>query len=340
MADLSNTNTSKTVIWIVALITVFLAIITRCEQPNYLKFSSASSLELGSVAQMARSEMAMAYQPNQSVGSTQIVAIYEPSISIGIRQHFEENHNTFLTRMEKELSKPLVNIIYMKSRQWALQQVELLYPDSDYIKYEVTQELKDGGFFDQDGCDSESSIGMFFNHKQSPLIVISIECSWSDGKSQKLSKGYNTTVIHELVHFLQANWPEYELNRCELPLWFTEGQASFIATALTLKNDMPVFERARNDYLYYEMNGKLRDNEMISENIGEYGDGALAIEYLTGTYGWQKVRLLEQTAAKSSPNFCSKVTAMKHFASTFHDVFGKSLPAFYKDYKRYAESLL
>jgi hypothetical protein len=340
MNSSEQSNQASTVWWILICIVAMVWLLARCEPAESIKFRSDSSLKAGPVAEAAFAEVRNFYKETYVYDQDQYRTFYDPIIPQEVRDIFEENHLAFFKRVGFEIRRPLINIVYTDSKDWALQQIKTIYGANSSGTYNASLEFQDGAFFDQKPCSSKDAIGMFLDYWDTPLIVISIECGWSDGSSQKYQKGFSTTVIHELSHFLQANWDSYEQNSCRLPLWFSEGQANFIASSMSTKKGLPIFRAARNSYIDYDLNGKLHDNEFKSSDIGEYSDGALAIEYLVGTYGWQSVRDVENALAKMSPSLCSKVDAISYFNKAFLQTYGMNLEKFYEVYRKYALSLL
>ncbi|MFZ9308973.1 MAG: hypothetical protein ACO24W_02105 [Candidatus Nanopelagicales bacterium] len=339
MSTSRQSNQVSTVWWILSCIAALVWLLSRCEPAETIKFSSNSTLKTGPVAEAALSEVRDFYPDTNVYDQDQYRTFYDPAIPQEVRDIFEENHQTFFKRVEFEIRRPLINIIYTDSKDWALQQIKTMYGANSSGTYNASLEFQDGAFFDQKSCSSKDAIGIFLDYWDIPLIVVSVECGWSDGTSQKYQKGFSTTVIHELAHFLQSNWDSYEQNSCRLPLWFSEGQASFIASSMSKKNGSYIFQAARNTYISYDLNGRLQDNEFESSDVGEYSDGALAIEYLVGTYGWQSVRDVENALAKMSPSLCSKVDAISYFNRAFLQTYGMNLEKFYEVYRKYALSL-
>jgi hypothetical protein len=216
-----------------------------------------------------------------------------------------------------------------------------LLKDIAVLGYEsgLEEDVMPGGFFmDNLDCDSNGTIGMTYSdYWEDPAIVILANCGWEE-KGNDEYQIYDTDVFsHELVHVSQEEWfgMDHTYSYCFVPKWYSEGQAQFVSSLISTIDGTLDPKYFRTAWLDYLPDGNLTDDESYESDQGPYSDGAFAMEYLVGVYGWDMLAKLVDNLNIVKTSECEESDVDSRFSAAFEKTFNITLEKFYADVKPY-----
>ncbi|MCX6402606.1 MAG: hypothetical protein NT032_01485 [Actinobacteria bacterium] len=218
---------------------------------------------------------------------------------------------------------------------------DMLDMTPQYMVSSVNYDLSEEGVFGADPeCEIGGSVGVTYGEGWiRPRIFILTECGWakdSDGIYQLTDPD---VIAHEITHVAQDSWfgTSYYTWSCFVPKWFTEGQAQFVSAQIaTLDNNFD-HRLFRSYWIYWGPDSKLEPDEDYESMYGPYSDGAFAIEYLVGKYGWESFDRLVTKLQVIPVYECGDSDVHERFAEAFKITYGISLASFYKQIEGYID---
>jgi hypothetical protein len=216
-----------------------------------------------------------------------------------------------------------------------------LLEDVQYIDFDSGIEAdvaEDGFFMENKNCDSVGSAGMTYSeYWPETSIFILTECAWEEKANEEWQLIDPDIFSHELTHAAQESWfGEFNsYSWCFVPKWFAEGQAQFVSSRISSIDGTLDVDHFRTAWLDYEPNGLLDDDVTYEADRGPYSDGAFAIEYLVGKYGWDKFAKLIKKLDIRETSQCDVYDINSRFSGAFKQTYKISLKAFYDEAKEY-----
>ena len=198
--------------------------------------------------------------------------------------------------------------------------------------------MPDGFFMDNLNCDSNGSIGMTYSeYWDDPAIFILANCGWEEKKNGEYQIYDPDVISHELVHVAQEEWfgMDHTYSYCFVPKWYSEGQAQFVSALISTLDGTLDPKYFRSAWLDYLPDGNLTDDESYDSDQGPYSDGAFAIEYLVGVYGWDMLAKLIDNLNIVKTSECEASDVEERFSQAFEKTFTITLEKFYADVKPY-----
>lgn len=187
-------------------------------------------------------------------------------------------------------------------------------------------------------CEVEGSVGVAYDEGWfRPRIFILTECSWQEQSDGTWLLMDPEVIAHEISHVAQNYWfgSDFFTWSCFVPNWFTEGQPQFISAQIASLEGEFDYELFRKSWVYWDPDGNVKPHEDYESEYGQYSDGAFAIEYLVGKYGWEKIDLLV-TKLNIAPVYeCETSDIHERFSSAFKLTYGISLDKFYDEVADY-----
>ncbi len=216
---------------------------------------------------------------------------------------------------------------------------DMLYQTPASVKDSVLEELSDEGIFGLNkDCEWSGSVGVTYDEGWfRPRIFILTECSWEEQPDGSWLLMDPEVIAHEIAHVAQNYWfgSDFYTWSCFVPNWFTEGQPQFISAQIaTLEKEFD-YELFRESWVYWDPDTKLKPHEDYESEYGQYSDGAFAVEYLVGKYGWEKIETLVAKLNIFPVSSCETSDIHDRFASAFKITYGVSLERFYREIEDY-----
>ncbi|MEY2673214.1 MAG: Peptidase superfamily [Actinomycetota bacterium] len=217
---------------------------------------------------------------------------------------------------------------------------DLLAGEKGSDRYEgLLEDLGPDGVFGNDpNCFSPSTVGITYSNLwDDTYIYILAKCAWEKNSDDEWDLLDPDVFAHELVHAAQESWfgPKSEFFYCFMPNWFVEGQAQFVSSRISTVDGQLNPYLFRKLWLGWEPNGKLEDDESYESKLGPYSDGAFAIEYLVGKYGWKKLEKLVENLDIRERGDCGDSYVHERFNFAFRQTYKQSLKTFYREVRPY-----
>ncbi len=215
----------------------------------------------------------------------------------------------------------------------------LKYQEDEYWYSYLLEDLSEDGIFGSGSdCASESSVGITYSdYWEDSYIYILAKCAWEKNSNDEWELLDPDIFSHEIAHVAQDKWfgaNSYYYN-CYIPKWFSEGQAQFVSSRISSMTGELDPELFRKNWIDFEPNGMMSDDESYSAEYGPYSDGAFAVEYLVGKYGWHKLdKLIENLNIIETSN-CNASDVHDRFSAAFKKTYKQSLASFYAEVKPY-----